>query len=214
MSLPSLTLRMSGLAPAAHDRDGELALERGLDRGHVRRRFLVAPRRVLAERVAPPLLEVGEARPWPRARRWRRRSSDGGTCSRPTTSKSEVPSAWIVSARLVQAIGGVNCTNGGWFTRRGAGRPVRPPRSARTGPTSRRSRAAPGGRGGGTSRSWPRLASFTVVTPIIPPPEYPASTIWSPSTSIHAARRFAKRNRFSSARHCSRSSSLSGGGSS
>jgi hypothetical protein len=33
----------------------------------------------------------------------------------------------MVSARLVHAIGALNCTNGGWFTRRGAGRPVRPP---------------------------------------------------------------------------------------
>ena len=40
---------------------GELAFERGLDRGDERGRVLVAPRRVLAERVAVPFLEVGEA---------------------------------------------------------------------------------------------------------------------------------------------------------
>ena len=56
-----------GLVAAAHDRGRQLALERGLDRGDERLRVLVAPRRVLAERVAVPVLEVGERRPWPRA---------------------------------------------------------------------------------------------------------------------------------------------------
>ncbi len=50
-----------GALAARHDRDRELALERGLDRGDERLGVLIAPRRVLAERVAVPLLEVGEA---------------------------------------------------------------------------------------------------------------------------------------------------------
>jgi hypothetical protein len=50
-----------GLGILAHDVDRELAFERGLDRGDERLRVAVAPRRVLAERVAVPLLEIGEA---------------------------------------------------------------------------------------------------------------------------------------------------------
>ena len=38
----------------------ELSFESGLDLGHERRRVRVTPRGVLAERVAVPLLEVGE----------------------------------------------------------------------------------------------------------------------------------------------------------
>jgi hypothetical protein len=38
-----------------------------------------------------------------------------------------VPSAFTVRRRVVHTTGARNCTNGGWFTRRGDGRPVRPP---------------------------------------------------------------------------------------
>src|SRR6266540_128531 len=48
--------------PLAHDRARELTFQRGLDLGHERRRVLVAPRRVLAERLAVPLVEVDHPR--------------------------------------------------------------------------------------------------------------------------------------------------------
>src|SRR6476660_1806346 len=67
-------------------------------------------------------------------------------------------------------MGGVNCTNGGWFTRRGAGRPVRPPAVC----TKRADVAVISGGSwmsgnGNVSTVAVFVASFTVVTPIIPP---------------------------------------------
>ena len=56
-----LDLAHGRLLAAAHDRGGEIPLERGFHRGDERGRVLVAPRRVLAECVAVPVLEVGEA---------------------------------------------------------------------------------------------------------------------------------------------------------
>ncbi len=43
------------------------------------------------------------------------------------SSWEDVPSEKIVSVRLVQARGAASWTNGGRFTLRGAGTPVRPP---------------------------------------------------------------------------------------
>ena len=60
-SLPFFTLRMSGFSPAFITCSDSVALEGGLDRGDERRRVLVAPRRVLAEGLAVPLLEVDHA---------------------------------------------------------------------------------------------------------------------------------------------------------
>ena len=45
----------------AHDHPGELPLQGRLDRGDQGRRVLVAPRAVVAERVAVPVLEVDQA---------------------------------------------------------------------------------------------------------------------------------------------------------
>ena len=38
-----------------------------------------------------------------------------------------MPSAWIVRLSVHHTRGACHWTNGGWLTRRGAGRPVRPP---------------------------------------------------------------------------------------
>ena len=58
--VPALSVRISGLAaPCIIDRR-ELTLECGLDRGDEGRRLLVAPRRVLAEGVAGPVLVVDQ----------------------------------------------------------------------------------------------------------------------------------------------------------
>ena len=59
-SAPSLTARIVGLRPTAHDVGGQSAFECGLHRGDQRGRVLVAPRGLLAERRAVPALEVGE----------------------------------------------------------------------------------------------------------------------------------------------------------
>src|SRR5262245_29632292 len=49
-----------GLGLGAHDPRRQLTLERGLDRRHERPRVAVAPRGVLPERVAVPVLEIGQ----------------------------------------------------------------------------------------------------------------------------------------------------------
>ena len=125
--LALLHLADLGLLARLHHLLGQLPLERGLDRGDERRRVLVAPRRVLAERLAVPVLEVDEAGLGDERRRRRRRPSGGGTGwrrsarARPDRRRGSSAPAWSRRA------GAVNCTNGGWLTRRGAGTPVRPP---------------------------------------------------------------------------------------
>ena len=56
-----LQLLVLRLRAVTHQLLRQLALERGLDGRHERRRILVAPRRVLVERLAEPLLEVDDA---------------------------------------------------------------------------------------------------------------------------------------------------------
>jgi hypothetical protein len=90
----------------------------------------------------------------------------------PTTSKLLVPSARIMSESVVHTVGALNCTNGGRFTRRGAGRPVRPPvvctKRAQESVTSGSWRMSGSGTGSNVVR---RFARRTVVAPIRPPPE-------------------------------------------
>src|SRR5262249_24974393 len=56
LELPDLRL-----VARAHDRGGQLAFECALDRGDERLRVAVAPRGVLTECMAIPVLEVGKA---------------------------------------------------------------------------------------------------------------------------------------------------------
>ena len=125
--LALLELAELRLAAAAHDHARQLALERGLDLGHHRRRVLVAPRRVLAEGVREPLLELGHAA---------------------LLRQLDVVAVDPVARELARALDrelrapvGVErqrqrrphgrraryCTNGLCRTGRGAGTPVRPP---------------------------------------------------------------------------------------
>ena len=194
---PSLHLRIEGFSPPRMIVAGHLALQRGLDRGDERGRVLVAPRRVLAERVPVPLLEVGEARlrrelalavvhPVPRegararatsTRRGRRR----GSSARPSSRR---------------AAPGTARTAGG-SRGAGPGRPVRPPTvctnvadvSVVSG-SRRISGMTP------AANVASLMPSRTVVAPITTPLSgaYPARRCVPSSTSIHARSRFAKRN--------------------
>ena len=127
------------LAAALHQLRRQRGLERRLHRGHQRLGVLVAPRAVLAERLAVPVLEVGQARlvrelvvgvvdpvAWEPAGTDRARA--------PTR-----PSACRVSESVVQTRGACHWTKGRRRTRRGAGTPVRPPQvwTKRTQPSPR-----------------------------------------------------------------------------
>ena len=98
-------------------------------------------------------------------------------------------------------------TEGRPVTLRGAGNPARPPtvctKRTLASPTSGSWRSTSNGTPGIVMSVSPRLK---VVEPTRPAPSYPWPAIRPPSTSIHAARRFASRNR-SSARRRSRSPS-------
>ena len=118
-----------------------------------------------------------------------------GNLEAPTSSCSAEPSARMVRRRVVHTTGARNWTKGGWLTRRGEGRPVRPP-------TVCRKVAAPSAISGsawmvGREMGW-NTAAFLPTRTVVEfrkrPPVYDASAMLpASSTSMTALRWLANR---------------------
>ena len=147
---PSLSLRIFGL-PSPMITRRQLALERGLDRGDERRRVLVAPRAVVAERVTVPVLEVDQAGLGGQ-RAVGSVDPVAGERAGPVELPLGRPSAWMVSASVDQAERRV-VLHERRLGARGAARARRcgRRRSGRSAPSRRRPRARPAGRDSATA---------------------------------------------------------------
>ena len=119
-----------------------------------------------------------------------------GNPEAPVIALSCVPSAWIVSSRVVQTIGAEYWMNGGRLTARGIGAPVRPPTVWVNRTEVEVTSGSPCRSGSGVAGTVIEVTpSPTVVAPIIPPPQYPKPVIRPSSTSMKARSSFAKRKR-------------------